>query len=107
MGRVKDAALFKKVEKDCGMDMPVDMEDCCDDEWSFEIIEDDQQASYQLMAPVATFFVLYEISLNDIVVSEASESKRLFHTDQGPPDKGETALYLFYQSLKIPAALQS
>ncbi len=36
MGRVKESALFKKVEKQCmGMpEMHMTMKDCCHDEWS-------------------------------------------------------------------------
>jgi len=109
MGRVKETSLFKKVDKDCGMDMPmpIDMEDCCEDEWSFEIIEDDQQASQHLSAPDGSFHLLYEIILNDLSTSETNETKSIFYSDQGPPDKSTPPLYLFYQSLKIPAALQS
>jgi len=109
MGRVNQSALFKKVEVKCGMSeaMHADMDDCCDDEWSLEIIEDEQQVSNLLQAPKGNFFVLFDIILPEVWIglNEATE-KSILH-DNGPPDLASPPLYLFYSHLKIPADLQS
>ena len=92
---------------DMHMPMDMDMDDCCDDEWALEIIEDKQQLSDNLSAPSASYFVLYEVALAEFLISEELESQQTFFKDQGPPDVGAPPLYLFYHNLKIPADLQS
>lgn len=108
MGQVNEAALFKKVEKKCDMDMDMhmDMDDCCDDRWSIEVIDDEQQTSSSLSAPKANYFVLYELSLSLILLPELkTESTHI--VDDGPPERTSPPLYLYYNHLKIPSDLQS
>ncbi len=109
MGRVKEAALFAKVEKKCGigMDMHKDMSDCCDDEWALEKIEDDQQQTGQLSSPETNYHLLYEVPFNEIIASIISIEDEIEINDSGPPDISEPDLYLLFHNLKIPAALQS
>ena len=88
------------------MDMHMDMEDCCDDRWSIEIIDDEQQNTNSLSAPKANYFVLYEVSLPLILLPEL-ETESIHVVDNGPPDRTSPPLYLYYNHLKIPSDLQS
>lgn len=109
MGRVKEAALFSKVEKNCGMhmDMHQDIEDCCDDEWSLEKIEDDQQISASNKAPKADYHLLYEVPFMELVTLIISQEDDVEHQINGPPDRSTPDRYILFQNIKIPAALQS
>lgn len=83
------------------------MENCCDDEWTLEIIEDEQQMSNSLHAPKASFFVLFEIILPDVTSELNEDGQALILHDNAPPDKVSPPLYLFYRQLKLPVTLQS
>jgi len=109
MGRVKESAIFQKVESDCGMGMEAhkDMKGCCEDEWSLEKVEDDQQVTQGSDAPKANYHVLYEIPLSDWLPLLASTDQVSLVRNTGPPDIPEPDLFILYQSLKIPFALQS
>jgi len=109
MGRVKEASLFKKVDMDCGMNMPMpmDMDDCCDDEWALKVIEDEQQAGLETLAPKASYFMLYEVLQTVLTLNELDHSEDTFIVDNGPPDNSAPPLYLYYHKLKIPADLLS
>lgn len=107
MDRVVKSSLFKKVNEDCGMEMPMEMEDCCDDEWSLEIIEDEQQLSDILQTPKGSFFVIYEIRLPEFIFGVSETAEKPFLTAHGPPNKVTPPLYVYYHSLKIPSDLQS
>lgn len=109
MGRVKESAIFQKVESDCGMGMEAhkDMKGCCEDEWSLEKVEDDQQVTQSSDAPKASYHVLYEVVLSDWLPLLASTDEISLVRNTGPPDIPEPDLFILYQSLKIPFALQS
>ena len=109
MGRVKDTALFSKVEKSCGMSMEMhkDMEGCCDDEWSLEKVEDDQQVSTAQNIPDANYHLLYEVPFNELLSSLVSLEDEIEINNTGPPDIPAPDLFILYHNLKIPSALQS
>jgi len=109
MGRVQETSLFKKVEKQCGMSMEMhqDMKDCCENEWSLEKVEDDQQVSIGLELADADYNLLYEIPFNEIVASLNTTEEVVLFQNTGPPDISEPDLFILYHSLKIPSDLQS
>lgn len=109
MGRVNESALFKKVDTKCGMDMDMhmDMDDCCDDEWSVEIVDDEQQLTNSLTAPKANYFVLYELVLPELALETSATDSTIVLADNGPPDKATPPLYLYYSNIKIPSDLHS
>lgn len=112
MGRVKETALFKKVEKNCGMSMEMHaemegMDDCCDDEWALQKVEDDQQISLAKDIPSANYHLLYETPLNEFIAQLTSQEEEIETKNTGPPDISTPDLFILYHSLKIPAALQS
>ena len=89
------------------MDMHMDMDDCCDDEWSVEIVDDEQQFSNSLTAPKGNYFVLYEVAIPELILDSTDTDSTILVADNGPPDKANPPLYLFYNNIKIPADLQS
>ena len=109
MGRVKETALFKKVETQCGMsmDMHADMDGCCDDRWDLKVVDDEQQMSAFQDAPLTNYHLLYETPFIELVtlVNDLKDEVELKNT--GPPDPLQPELYLFYHNLKIPSGLQS
>lgn len=109
MDRVKETALFKKVERQCGMsaEMHQDLMHCCEDQWSLEKVEDDQQISDFKTAPKAKFTVLYAITFGESVSSLQSQEDEIETHNTGPPDIAPPDLPILYHNLKIPAALQS
>jgi len=109
MGRISDAALFKQVEQKCGMSMEMhgDMEDCCDDEWVLEIIEDDQQITTVQNAPLTNYHLLYQSSFAELAILLLDFNNDVECKNSDPPDIQQLELYLFYHSLKLPADLQS
>ncbi|MCE7993540.1 MAG: hypothetical protein HEP71_16250 [Roseivirga sp.] len=109
MGRVKESAIFQKVITDCGMGMEAhkDMEGCCDDEWSLEKVEDDQQVTAGSDAPKTAYHLLYETPLTELTPALISQADEFDVRNTGPPDIPEPGLFILYQSLKIPFALQS
>ncbi len=109
MGRVQESALFTHADSQCGMSMEMHtgMDGCCDNEWSLEIIEDDQQITAFQDAPNATFYLLFETSLTEYFLSLTEEQNHNEFNDSGPPDINTPELYLFYHNLKIPSGLQS
>lgn len=108
MGRVKEAALFSKVEKNCGMpmDMHQDMEGCCEDELILKRVEDEQQVAASKEAPKADYHLLYEVPWIEIMSEINSSEEEVQVNNTGPPDKPGPDLFLLYQQLKLPA-LQS
>ncbi|HEY9117588.1 MAG TPA: hypothetical protein VIN11_07165 [Roseivirga sp.] len=109
MGRVKDSALFKKVEKQCGMSMDShqDMDGCCDDQWQLEIIDDEQQSTSFQHAPLTAYHLLYEVPFAEMVSIVLNQKDEVELKNTGPPDVIHPDLYLFYHNLKIPSGLQS
>ncbi|GAB5527260.1 MAG: hypothetical protein Roseis2KO_51320 [Roseivirga sp.] len=109
MGRVKERAVFQKVVTDCGMGMEAhkDMKGCCDDEWELQKVEDDQQVSSGSDAPKASYHLLYETPYNELLPLLAAQTEVQDVRNTGPPDIPEPDLFILYQSLKIPFALQS
>lgn len=87
-------------------DMHQEMEDCCDDEWSLEVIEDFQQISSIQETPLSQYILLFEIDFSLLSIDEEA-GKHLIVTNNGPPDLHQPDLYLFFQSLKIPSDLPS
>lgn len=85
-------------------DMHQGMEDCCDDEWSLEVIEDFQQISSIQVTPLSQYFLLFEIDFSLLNIDEETD-KHLILTNNGPPDLHQPDLYLLFQSLKIPSDL--
>ena len=109
MGRVKHSALFQKTEKKCGMSgeehkglMP-----CCEDVWSLEKVEDDQQAGSLKKAPDTRYHLLYAITFSELIVNPGSQEEELEVNDTGPPHWIPADLNILFHNLKIPAALQS
>jgi hypothetical protein len=109
MGRVKESALFKQVEKQCmGMpEMHMNMKDCCHDEWSLEKIEDSQQMAFSDDLPQANYFLLFETALTSVIELSINQEFEIETRNTGPPDIPATEFYIKYHSLKIPSALQS
>lgn len=109
MGRVKETALFKKVETQCGMsmDMHADMDHCCDDQWNLEIIDDEQQLTTFQDAPLTNYHLLYETSFSELVVLINKTEDKVELKNTGPPDIRQPELYLIFHNLKIPSGLQS
>lgn len=109
MGRVKDSALFKKVESQCGMsiDMHQDMEGCCDDQWQLEIIDDVQHSTAFQDTPLTVYHLLYEVPFSELVSLLLEQKDEVELKNTGPPDIHQPELYLFYHNLKIPSGLQS
>ncbi|MFY0593947.1 HYC_CC_PP family protein [Roseivirga sp.] len=109
MGRVKETALFKKVEKNCGMslEMHQEMEGCCQDELILKKLEDDQQLTTVKIAPDTKYFLLYEASFNELITTSFSSIHEVEVQNTGPPDIEAPNLFILYHSLKIPSALQS
>lgn len=109
MGRVKESALFKKVEKQCmGMpEMHMTMKDCCHDEWSLEKIEDSQQMAFSDDLPQANYFLLFETALTSVTELSINQAFEIETRNTGPPDIPAPEFYIKYHSLKIPSALQS
>ena len=108
MDRVKDTALFAKVETHCGMvmEMHKDMK-CCEDQWLLEKVEDDQQVSSYKTAPDAKYFLLYAITLGELIEARSFDEEEFEVKNTGPPDISPPDLVVLYHNLKIPAALQS
>ena len=109
MGRIKYSALFQKTEKKCCMSgeeheglMP-----CCEDTWSLEKVEDDQQADSLKKAPDTRYHLLYAITFSELIVNFRSQEEELEVNDTGPPDWVPIDLNILFHNLKIPAALQS
>ena len=75
MGRVKETALFKKVEKNCGMslEMHQDMEGCCEDELILRKVEDEQQITSAKQLPATSYNLLYEIHFSEFVAILTSQ----------------------------------
>ena len=109
MGRVQETSLFKNVEKQCGMSMEMhqDMKDCCDDEWSLEKVEADQQVSLSLELADADYNLLYDVPFNEIVAALITTEEVTMVQNTGPPDISEPDLFILYHSLKIPFVIQS
>ena len=109
MDRVKDTALFKKVEKKCGMsdEMHEGLMHCCEDNWSLEKVEDDQQASDLKSAPEARYQLLYATTFGELIVSLSGQEEEVEINNTGPPDITPPDLNILFHNLKIPAALQS
>lgn len=109
MDRVKETALFKKVESKCGLsqEMHQQMADCCDDIWSLQKVEDDQQASTVFDSPEANYQLLYEVPFQELVSLLNIEETEVEVKNTGPPDIAAPDLFLRYCSLKIPSDLQS
>jgi len=109
MGRVKEVALFKQQEKKCNMsaEMHKSMKDCCEDEWSLTKIEDNQQASVHSEIPNTNYTLLYEVPYSTFLVVMDEQEEKVEVKNTGPPDIPKPNLYITYQSLKIPAAIQS
>ena len=110
MDRVKEKALFAKVETHCGMAMEMHkdmMMDCCKDEWLLEKVEDDQQVSAFKTAPEARYHLLYTITLAELIESHTFDQQDFEVKNTGPPDISPPDLVVLYHNLKIPAALQS
>jgi hypothetical protein len=109
MGSVKNTAIFQKVEASCGMSMEMhkDMKGCCDDEWVLKKVEDDQQVTAGSDAPRGLYHLLYEVPFNDLVPALIAQSDEVEVKNTGPPDIAAPDLFLLYQSLKIPFAVQS
>lgn len=109
MGRVKETALFKKVEKNCGMSMEMhqNMEGCCDDEWVLQKVEDDQQISLVNEIPVTNYHLLYETPFNEFIALLISQEEDVEVQNTGPPDISIPDLFILYHTLKIPFDLQS
>ncbi|MFT6872947.1 MAG: hypothetical protein ACJAVN_001959 [Roseivirga sp.] len=109
MDRVKETAIFQKVEKNCGMTqaMHEDMPDCCNDEWALEIVEDDQQISVVTDTPIGIYHLLFEVPYSDFELLMTSQEDKVEVNNTGPPDIPAPDLTILYHSLKIPAALQS
>ncbi|MEC7754946.1 MULTISPECIES: hypothetical protein [Roseivirga] len=109
MGRVQEKAIFKKVEFRCGMSMEMHkgMEDCCDDEWTLEIVDDEQQVTAFQKAPLASYHLLFETGFSDPLLSAGIHLNEQTIFDTGPPEVIHPDLYLFYHNLKIPSGLQS
>ena len=110
MGRVKQIVLFQKTEKKCCMSgeeheglMP-----CCEDTWSLEKVEDDQQAGSFKKAPDTRYHLLYAITFCELIVKLSSQEKEVEVNNTDPPDWVPTDLNILFHNLKIiPAALQS
>ena len=109
MGRVKHSALFQKTEKKCCMSgeeheglMP-----CCEDTWSLEKVEDDQQADSLKKAPDTRYHLLYVITFCELIVKLIPQEEEVEVNNTGPPDLAPTDLNILFHNLKIPAALQS
>ena len=98
MGRVKESALFKKVEKQCmGMpEMHTNMEDCCHDEWSLEKIEDSQQMAFSDDLPQANYFLLFEAALSSVTELSINQEYEIETRNTGPPDIPAPEFYIKY-----------
>lgn len=109
MGRVKESALFKKAEKDCGMsmDMHANMNDCCNDQWELKVIDDDQQITAFQDAPFTNYHLLYESPFAELVALIIDLEDEVELKNTGPPDIQQPELYIFFHNLKIPSGLQS
>ena len=109
MGRVKNARLFQKTEKKCvSGEQHEGLMPCCEDTWSLEKVEDDQQASSFKKAPDTRYHLLYAITFSELIVNPAgSQEEELEVNDTGPPDLAPTDLNILFHNLKIPVALQS
>ena len=109
MDRVKETALFQKVETKCGMhahthEAPLD---CCEDNWSLEKVEDDQQVSDFKSAPDARYHLLYTTTFADLIVNLSGQEEEVEVNNTGPPDISPPDLNILFHNLKLPAALQS
>jgi hypothetical protein len=109
MGRVKETALFKKVEVQCGMSMEMhqDMDDCCNDEWSLKKVEDSQQSVSAKGVPVANYFLLAELTFSELPPVQLTSKPKVEIKNTGPPDTSQPELFLLYQNLKIPFGSQA
>jgi len=109
MGRVKESALFKKAEKDCGMSMEMhaNMDHCCDDQWSLKVVDDDQQITAFQDAPLTSYHLLYETPFVEMVTLIIDQEDEVELKNTGPPDIHQPDLYIFFHNLKIPSGLQS
>jgi len=109
MGRVKETALFKKVEKNCGMslEMHQDMEGCCEDELILRKVEDEQQITSAKQLPATSYNLLYEIHFSEFVAILTSQEDDVEVQNTGPPDDSRPSLFILYNTLKIPSALES
>lgn len=108
MGRIKETALFKQVEKQCNMSMEMhkEMKDCCDDEWELKKIEDNQQQTISKNLSAVDYHLLYQVPFQDLTVHFFIQDQEIEIKNTGPPDIGSPGLYIRYHSLKIPS-LQS
>lgn len=109
MGRVKESALFKKVERQCGMSMEMhtDMDHCCDDQWSLKVVDDEQQMTAFQDAPFTNYHLLYEAPFSELVTLIIDQEDEVELKNTGPPDIHQPELYIFFHNLKIPSGLQS
>lgn len=89
------------------MDMHKDMEGCCDDEWSLEKVEDDQQVVAGKEVPAAKYHLLHDNPFKELISLLVSQEDEVDTKNTGPPDIVPPDLCILYHSLKIPAALQS
>lgn len=106
MDRVKDRALFQKVEKKCGMsaDEHEGLMHCCEDNWSLEKVEDDQQVSDFKSAPDARYHLLYTTAFAELIINFSSQEEEVEVKNTGPPDIVPPDLNILYHNLKLPAA---
>ena len=109
MGRVKQIALFQKTEKKCCMsgEEHKGLTPCCEDVWSLEKVEDDQQAGSLKKAPDTSYHLLYAITFCELIVNLGSQEEEVEVNNTDPPDWIPTDLNILFHNLKIPAALQS
>ena len=75
---------------------------CCEDVWSLEKVEDDQQK-----APDSRYHLLYIITFSELIANPGSQEEELEVNNTDPPDWMPTDLNILFHNLKIPAALQS
>ena len=81
---------------------------CCEDVWSLEKVEDDQQAGSFKKAPDTRYHLLYVITFSELIVNPAGlQEGELEVNNTDPPDWAPTDLNILFHNLKIPAALQS
>lgn len=80
---------------------------CCEDVWSLEKVEDDQQEGSLKKAPETRYHLLYAITFSELIANPGSQEEEWEVNDTGPPDLAPTDLNILFHNLKIPAALQS
>ena len=83
------------------------MEGCCDDEWSLEKVEDDQQQVLAKKGPQTKYHLLYETPLAEVTIVVFARELEIEELNTGPPEIPKPDLNILYHNLKLPAALQS